>query len=128
MIMGYSPPVTYSSLMLCAKDFLFKSDASLDVDIVTVLQLLLNTAKSSHEDHQYAVDEFCRLAEFHGVDVSNVEIPPCPPQVIRVAPRGPLYDQSGKILSLVIQGDVASVRDIDDAARLMSSMTMPIPF
>lgn len=115
--------IIIASAKLKCKEAYFPGDAALEVDLNGVLAEMINTLNDEPEAYADNLFDAKALATMLGVQLNPAAIPPMKPKN-RMRYWGPMVNED-KSVSFTVNGELAQLRNIEDAARLADALTPP---
>lgn len=116
--------ILLASSRLWFQDLLFAGDKELAVDTSRLVDTIVSTLNFEPEAYDDNLADARALAAKQGRTIDSSKIPPRQPRA-RYRPRGPITDNDGKLAIMAVDGDLARLQNVHDAAWLAESL-MPL--
>ncbi len=113
--------ILLASCRLWCQDLLFPGVADLKVDLGSVVDTLVHSLNLEPEAYEENLADARALAAKLGRSLDPSAIPPRQ-SVSRQPVSGPCLDENGRLTSLAVNGSLAGLRNVQDAARLAEAL------
>lgn len=119
--------IPVAGTFLTAADFFFPDDPVLRINMRLLIEVILIKAARSPDIYDLSVEHVHKLAQMHNIPADSYVVPPRPPpKTASIARTGPMYNEEGRVIGLVINGEPCGLRTVADAARMITaSVTQP---
>lgn len=117
--------IVIANAKLRCRECYFPSDAALDVNLEVVLHEMVNSLNFEPEAYEENLADVRAFAAKLGVKLDAEKIPPMQP-FTRHRYWGPGTNPDGSLRHLAINGDLAGVHHVEDAAKLFESIVPPV--
>jgi len=119
--------IIVASAKLKCKAAYFPDDPVLKVDRAGVLEEMVNTLNFEPEAYEDNLRDALALAEKLGIHVDRATLPPRETRERRLT-WGPAATANGAINFITVNGELANVRTVADAGRIIDALLPPIEF
>lgn len=117
--------ILIASAKLKCKDLYFPADAALSVDLPGLVRELVANLNRDPDAYEDNLRDARALAGKIGMPLDPAAIP-APVARVPLSSWGPIPNEDGEIDRICVNGDLAGIRDIAAAARLVESLMPPI--
>ena len=119
--------IPVAGTFMTASDFFFPDDPQLQINIRALIEIILIKTARSPDTYDLSVEHVHRLADMHNIPRDSYVIPPRPPPKPETIGTGPMFGEDGRVIGLVINGNLCGLQTIADAMRLITaSMSLPL--
>ncbi len=106
--------------MMFAKETFFPDDQRFVLNKHNALNSMLYTLRFDPDGYEESLEEITHAAQQWEIPLSELKIPP-KVQLSRPKP-GPQYSEDGRLVNLVVDGDLATISNVYDASNLIGAM------